>query len=64
MIRASLPCFMKYSPMAQPVYGARYCIGAESDAFAVTTTVWSIAPWRSSSATVCATLPAFWPMAT
>ena len=35
--RAAVPCcgcspYMKYSPMAQPAYGAMYCSGAGSDA--------------------------------
>ena len=31
--------------MAQPAYGAMYCIGAGSDAEAATTIVYSIAPY-------------------
>ncbi|GIW74465.1 MAG: hypothetical protein KatS3mg103_0987 [Phycisphaerales bacterium] len=34
-----LPCHMKYSPMAQPEYGATYCIGAGSLLEALTTMV-------------------------
>ena len=55
---------MKYSPMAHPAYGARYCMGAESAAFAATTTVCSMAPYRSSTATVWATLATRCPIAT
>ena len=33
------PLSIKYSAIAHPEYGARYCRGAESDAFAATTNV-------------------------
>ncbi len=32
-----MPLSRKYSPMAQPEKGARYCMGAGSDAVAATT---------------------------
>lgn len=38
-IRTSLPCAIKYSAIAQPVYGEIYCKGAVSDADADTITV-------------------------
>ena len=34
---------LKYSPIAQPEYGARYCNGAASDAVALTMIVYFIA---------------------
>ena len=54
----------KYSPMVQPVYGAKNCIGAGSEALAATTVVYSIAPNRVSFSTTCATVDCFWPIAT
>ena len=55
---------MKYSAIAQPEYGAMYCMGAGSEAPATTTIVYSIAPaWRSFSTTE-ATVEFFWPIAT
>ena len=45
---------MKYSPMAQPEYGAMYCIGASSEAVALTMMVYSIAPAWVSCSTSCA----------
>ena len=50
--------------MVQPVYGARNCIGAGSDAVAATTMEYCIAPFSSSVRTSCATVERFWPMAT
>jgi len=44
MIRACLPLSLKNSPIAHPVYGARYCKGAASEAVAATTMVYLIAP--------------------
>ena len=41
-----------------------YCSGAGSEAEAVTTVVYSIAPCFSSVATTLATVDSFWPMAT
>ena len=38
-----MPLSLKYSPMAQPEYGARYCSGAASDAVALTMIVYFIA---------------------
>ena len=43
------PLFMKYSPIAQPAYGAIHLIGAASEAGAVTMIVYSIAPRSFSS---------------
>ena len=48
MITACMPLSRKYSPMVQPVNGARNCIGAGSEAVAATTIEYSSAP-RSSS---------------
>ena len=59
-----MPLSRKYSPIAQPVYGAMYCSGAGSDAVAATTMVYSIAPASSSFSTTWATVDCFWPMAT
>ena len=50
--------------MAAPAYGARYLSGAEADAVAATTIVYSMAPYSSSFCTTCVTVEAFWPMAT
>ena len=54
----------KNSPIAQPEYGAMYCIGAGSEAVAATTIVYSIAPCSSSVLTTCATVDRFCPIAT
>ncbi len=59
-----LPLSRKNSPIAQPVYGARNCIGAGSDAVAATTMEYSIAPCSSRVRTSWATVERFWPMAT
>ena len=42
-MRACMPLSLKYSPMAQPEYGARYCRGAASEAVALTMTVYFMA---------------------
>ena len=55
---------MKYSPIAQPAYGAIHLIGAASEAAAVTMIVYSIAPSSFRSSYTCATVEAFWPIAT
>ena len=55
---------MKNSAIAQPEYGAMYCIGAGSDAEATTTMVKSMAPDSLSRWTTDATVDAFWPIAT
>ncbi len=39
MMSACRPLSRKNSPMVTPVYGARYCIGAGSEALAATTIV-------------------------
>ena len=44
MISACLPLSRKYSPIAVAAKGARYCIGAGSEAVAATTMVYAIAP--------------------
>ena len=44
MHSACRPLNMKYSPIAQPAYGAIHLIGAASEAAAVTMIVYSIAP--------------------
>ena len=58
------PLSRKYSAIVTPVYGARYCIGAGSEAFAATTVVYSIAPCFLSVSTTRATVDCFCPMAT
>ena len=46
MISACMPLSLKYSPMAQPEYGDRYCRGAASEAVALTTILYFIASER------------------
>ena len=55
---------MKYSPMAQPAYGAMYCMGALVPAPAATTIVYSMAPFFFSVSTTPAIVDSFWPTAT
>ena len=50
--------------MVQPANGARYCIGAGSEAVAAITIEYSSAPRSSSTFTNCATVERFWPTAT
>ena len=50
--------------MAQPEYGAIYCMAAESDAAALTMIVCSNAPSSSNFLTTLATEEFFWPTAT
>ena len=50
---------MKCSPIATPEYGAKYCIGAPSEAPADTTIVYSIAPASSNFCTTRATVDSF-----
>ncbi len=64
MMTACMPLSRKYSPMVQPVNGARYCIGAGSDAVAAITMEYSRAPCSSSTFTNWATVERFWPIAT
>ena len=64
MISASWPLSRKYSPIAQPEYGAMYCIAADSDAVAATMIVCASAPFSSSLRTTFATVEFFWPIAT
>ena len=59
-----MPLSRKYSPIVQPVNGARYCIGAGSEAVAATMIEYSSAPRSSSTLTNCATVERFWPTAT
>ena len=47
---------MKYSAIAQPEYGAMYCIGADSLAVADIMMVCDIASWSSSVFAICATV--------
>ena len=49
MMRACIPLSLKYSPIAQAEYGARYCSGAASDAVALTT----IEYFMASAESVC-----------
>jgi hypothetical protein len=53
----------KYSPIDAAVYGARYCIGAGSDADADDDRVLH-APAVLELLHTCATVDCFWPMAT
>ena len=48
----------------QPVYGARNCKGAESDAVAATIVVYLRAPASSKVFVICATVERFCPIAT
>ena len=48
----------------QPVYGAKNCNGAESEAVAATIVVYFNAPASSKVLVICATVERFWPMAT
>jgi hypothetical protein len=50
--------------MVQPIYGARNCSGAGSEAVAATTIVYSKAPESSRVLTIWATVDLFLPMAT
>ncbi len=63
MISACLPLSRKYSPIAVAAKGARYCMGAGSEAVAATTMVYAIAPYSSSVCTTLATDERFCPMA-
>ena len=47
-----MPLSLKYSPIVHPVYGAKNCNGAESDAVAETTVVYFIAPASSKVLTI------------
>ena len=64
MISACMPLSLKYSPIVHPVYGARNCNGAGSEAVAETIVVYSIAPASSKVFTIWATVDLFWPIAT
>jgi hypothetical protein len=55
---------IKYSHIAQPEYGAKYCIEAGSEAQAATTIVYSIAPLFLSSSTILAIFHSFCQIAT
>ena len=55
---------MKYSPIAQPEYGAMYCMEAGVDAEADTMIVCAMAPCSSSLRTTFAIELCFWPIAT
>ena len=55
---------MKNSPIAQPEYGARYCIEAGTEAEAATMIVCFIASCSSSLRTTLAIELCFWPIAT
>ena len=50
---------LKYSPMQAPEKGANTCIGAGSEAFAATITVYSNAPFSSKVFAIPATVEAF-----
>ena len=64
MQSACRPSNRKYSPIAQPANGAIHLIGAASEAGAVTMIVYSIAPSSFRRSYTCATVEAFWPIAT
>ena len=64
MHSACSPPYRKYSPIAAAEYGARYFSGADCEAVAATTVVYSMAPAARRRATTVATVDAFWPMAT
>ena len=64
MMTACMPLSRKNSPIAQPENGARYCIGAGSEAVAATMIEYSSAPCSSSTLTNWATVERFWPIAT
>jgi hypothetical protein len=55
---------IKYSAIAQPEYGAKYCIAAGSEAQAETTIVYSIAHLFLNSSTILAIFHSFCPIAT
>ena len=59
-----MPLSLKYSPIEQPVYGARNWSGAASLAVAATTVVYSIAPASSKVFTVWAIEDLFCPIPT
>ncbi len=50
--------------MVHPVYGAKNCRGAESDAVAATIVVYFKAPDSSKVFVICATVERFCPIAT
>ena len=64
MMSACMPLSRKYSPTAQPEYGARNCSGAASDAVAATMVVNFMASASCSVFISCATVERFWPTAT
>ena len=59
-----MPLSLKYSPIVHPVYGAKNCSGAESEAVAATIVVYFRAPASSKVFVICATVERFWPIAT
>jgi len=59
MINACYPLSRKYSPMAQPEYGAKNYSGAASEAVAATTIVYSKAPLSLRVLTILATVDLF-----
>lgn len=63
-MRACFPLSLKYSPIAQPEYGAKYYRGAASDAVAATTIVYFIAPASLKVLTKFETVDLFYPIAT
>ena len=54
-----MPLSLKNSPIVHPVYGAKNCNGAGSDAVAATTIEYSIAPVSCKVLTICATVDLF-----
>merc|ERR1719328_312954 len=56
-----MPLSRKYSLMAHPEWGAKYCNGAASEAVADTTIVYLIASASVSLFTICATVDLFLP---
>mmetsp|Transcript_105040 Transcript_105040/g.302248 ORF Transcript_105040/g.302248 Transcript_105040/m.302248 type:complete len:225 (+) Transcript_105040:552-1226(+) len=61
---ACLPLSRKYSAIAQPVYGARNCKGAASEAVAATIVVYFKQSFLRRISKSCATVERFWPTAT
>jgi hypothetical protein len=59
MIKECHALNIKYSAIAQPAYGARYCIEAGVEAQAETIIVYSIAPLFFNSSTILATFDSF-----
>jgi hypothetical protein len=64
MIKQCFPLSLKYSPIAQPEYGAKNYNGAASEAVAATIIVYLKASWSFNNLTMLATVDLFYPIAT